>query len=285
MSAHWLDTIKAIGRDVAFLFWTPRPTTWRRTPPLLLEAPKQPVEEIATEQQTTGEISMAKIFEGMFDGVPHYYGPPGTRMWTSMEKPYRRPSTTGKIGPQNTGPMSPIPPTPRDTDPIPQLSHENRDWSELDTARKLRMQQALEALDQQRREAPKLPRIDLTGDALHPQQSRSRFADVPTAMNLDGQMSRVIAQVDRGRESQKLAWLYEEIPPTPPVLAPLGTGDLAVSDRVAQPGGNIAEIRMWEEADQPSSAFDVLLRSNSTTLEVPTITRQIAEKHKKESEA
>lgn len=241
MSAH--EWIKNARRAIAHWFYEPFATTaWQPTPPLALPAPKE--EPI----QITGEIRLPNILEGIAgERVLHY--PTGT--WMQMNGQHREPHRrrdTGKIG-QCTGPMSPIPATPRDTDGIRQLPArtENRDWADLDTARKLRMQQALDALDQQRREAPKLPRVDLAGDALHPQQSRSRFADVPTAMNLDGQMSRVIAQVDRGRQSQKLSWLYEEIPPTPPVLAPLGAGDLAVSDRIAQPGGNIAEVRVWEE--------------------------------------
>jgi hypothetical protein len=63
-------------------------------------------------------------------------------------------------------------------------------------------------------------------------------------------------------------------------LAELPGDAIAATDRTAN---NVAEIRVWAEPEE-TGALAELMRHDSATLELPSVTAGLAEKHKKESE-
>lgn len=104
-----------------------------------------------------------------------------------------------------------------------------------------------------------------------PERDEFGFSDLETwktPETIARQTSDALARIEPSQH-----WLYD----APPVLAPLPTDALAVADKIAQPG-------KWEASTQTTDAFAELLRHNSETLEVPSVTKEIARRHRKESE-
>src|SRR5579859_2114994 len=200
MSAHhW---IKNARRAIAHWFYEPFATTaWQPTPPLALPEPTQ-------KAQTTGEIQLPDILAGIAGGK-QWNGAPGTWAQVYAGTPPHRRRETGKIGP-HTGAHTPIPPTPQDTDGIQQLPQDNREWSDVATAKKLPMQQALDALAERKNDVPALPirHLDPTGDLLATMRPPSRhdlpktsYADLPTVPSYDARVREALARVNPDRLS------------------------------------------------------------------------------------
>jgi hypothetical protein len=117
-------------------------------------------------------------------------------------------------------------------------------------------------------------RMRVAGDSLD-------FSQVATFMTPEALQQRAIEEFDKRQTSMPLM---------PPVLAPLSPQSLATEDRIASPipgvwpGSNVDSVEVWGEPEPPESAFTELMRHNSTTLELPSVTEQIAKQHRKESE-